>query len=269
MSKEKHNRRTNPSRNRRKRSGGATRQTEIKREDSQERQSVLMPGLTNRSLQRILTEGVGSARPGMEAVLLDRLRRVSATASAHAVAGLTGSVLRQAAEEGEAEPASERRSPPQGKITIRSPRVEYYDVTGATLEEVLDQLDPDEWGHCAANYRYTYSATGGRTTRVNVTLTLTIRLPRWRGAGWRAASRPAREEWNRMVAALRAHEDHHAEIARTWAPIFRERLFDIDEGDVELEGSNVEAEAQAEQDQYDADSAHGQNEGVSLDTSIE
>jgi len=72
-----------------------------------------------------------------------------------------------------------------------------------------------------------------------------------------------------MLQALRRHEDGHAGIARRWAPVFQERLFDRDEADVPQEGAAVEAEAQAEQDQFDVDTAHGQNSGVSLDTSIQ
>ncbi len=220
------------------------------------------PALGNRALQRLLP----GLRPSQ--ALAARLLRQGDLTALSPAALLTPQVLRQVAEAAQAEQAARRPRAVQGAVTIRPVQVEYYDVTGSSLAEVAGQLDPDEWGHCQASYNYTYAATGGRTTRINVTLTLSMRLPRWRGKGWQQASPQARREWNRMLQALRRHEDGHADIARKWAPIFQERLIDHDEADVAQEGAAVEAESQAEQDQFDVDTAHGQNSGVSLDLSI-
>jgi len=156
-----------------------------------------------------------------------------------------------------------------GTITINEVQTNYYDVTGTTLTEVSEQLDPTEWGRCHYHYSYPYETTNGRTTKVNIILTLTVRLPRWQGAGWDAASEAAKTEWRRMLQALETHEEGHAAIARTWAPTIKQRLLDQSEGDVETEYNTVFAEVVTEQDEYDADTTHGQTQGVSLDLSVD
>lgn len=156
-----------------------------------------------------------------------------------------------------------------GQVTIRPVVYQYYNVHGDNLEEVSAQLDPEEWGRCHFQYTYSTTVVDGEVQSANLTLTLTIRLPRWRGRGRNQASQEARDEWDRMLEALRAHEEHHAEIARTWAPQIRERLVGLGEAEVETEFNTAVADAQAEQDQYDAETTHGQSEGVDLDLSIE
>jgi hypothetical protein len=72
-----------------------------------------------------------------------------------------------------------------------------------------------------------------------------------------------------MLAALEAHEEGHAAIARRWAPTVKERLLGQPEGDVEGRYNTVFAEVVAEQDQYDDDTEHGQTQGVSLDAGVD
>ncbi len=157
-----------------------------------------------------------------------------------------------------------------GRVIVRRAAVEYYDVEGSTLEEVSAQLDPDEWGRCTYNYDYTYTTDeNGQTTHVDVTVTTTIRLPRQRGAGWRQASRAAKREWNRMIRALQTHENGHRRIAEKRASIVREGLLGQAEGDVQTKFEELRGQVQDEFDQYDADTSHGQTQGVSLDISIQ
>ena len=156
-----------------------------------------------------------------------------------------------------------------GTVTIQPVQNQFYNVTGRTLAEVGAQLDPGEWGRCTYNYTYSFQSTGGRASRVDVTLTLTIRMPRWTGSGWNNASAEAKAEWNRMIAALRAHEDRHAEIARRWASTFKERMINRPAGDLRTIFDQTWAEVNAEQEQYDEQTQHGRTQGVSLDTSID
>lgn len=156
-----------------------------------------------------------------------------------------------------------------GTVTIQPVQDEFYDVSGSTLAEVYSQLDRREWGRCTWRYTYDYETTNGRVTRVNITLTLTIRMPRWQGEGWERASDAAKAEWNRMIAALRAHEEQHAEIARRWAPIFKQRLLNQRAGNVSARYNQTRAEAQREQDQFDQRTQHGRTQGVTLNTSID
>jgi predicted secreted Zn-dependent protease len=162
-----------------------------------------------------------------------------------------------------------RRRANTGTVTIRNVQYQYYNVSGRTLADVHSQLDPTEWGRCSYHYSYTYRTSGGNASRVNITLRLTIRLPRWTGRGWNSASRPAKAEWRRMLRALRTHENGHAAIARRWAPTFKQRMLNQPEGDLEGTFNQVLGEADAEQGQFDTRTSHGQTQGVSLDTSIQ
>jgi predicted secreted Zn-dependent protease len=155
-----------------------------------------------------------------------------------------------------------------GSVTIEEPGSDPYDVSGTTLAEVHPQLDPTEWGRCTYHYDYDYGTTNGRVTRVDITLRMTIRLPRWQ-EGRDEASPEARAEWDRMMAALRAHEERHAEIAREWAPRFKQRMLGVRARNATATYNQVKREADAAQRQYDTDTQHGQTEGVSLDLSID
>ncbi len=156
-----------------------------------------------------------------------------------------------------------------GTVTIQPVQNEFYNVTGRTLAEVAAQLNPSEWGRCTYHYSYSFETTNRRATRVDITLTLTILMPRWQGEGWDNASAAAKAEWNRMIAALRAHEEGHAEIARRWAPVFKDRLLNQLQGNLQQRFNQTLRQADAEQRQYDADTQHGRTQGVSLDTSIQ
>ena len=196
-----------------------------------------------------------------------RLRRLHRAIGNQAVQRVL--TQRQAAREPIQRDEEDAAQADDGTITIQEVQTNYYDVTGTTLTEVSEQLDPTEWGQCHYHYSYPYETTNGRTTKVNIVLTLTVRLPRWQGAGWNAASEAAKTEWRRMLQALETHEEGHSAIARSWAPTIKERLLDQSEGDVQTEYNTVLAEVVTEQNQYDADTNHGQTQGVSLDLSVD
>jgi predicted secreted Zn-dependent protease len=159
-------------------------------------------------------------------------------------------------------------APGSGTLTIHEPASDPYTVTGSTLAEVTPQLDPEEWGRCTWNFRYTYSSTNGVATRVNIVLRLTIRLPQWTGTGWRNASDAAKAEWQRMLGCLRTHENGHADIARDWAPTLQQRLLNQPEADLARIWQTSLADHETAQHDYDTRTRHGQTQGVSLDTSI-
>ena len=159
--------------------------------------------------------------------------------------------------------------PAQGRVTVEEPTVDTYDVAGTTLAAVAKQLDPKEWGRCTYNYDYSYeTAANGRVTKVDVTLHLTIRLPRWQGEGYDQASAAAKEEWQRMLTALETHEEGHADIARTWAATMQTRLLGQRGGRVAQRYNQTMAAIKRAQDEFDKKTKHGQNQGVSLDRSI-
>jgi predicted secreted Zn-dependent protease len=155
-----------------------------------------------------------------------------------------------------------------GEVKILPAQYEYYDVSGSILTEVAQQLDPEEWGRCTYTYTYNYETTNGQTTKVDLELALTIRLPRWQGAGWDKASLRAKQEWERMIQALLNHEEAHAAIARQWAPRFKERLLRQAESKVRTRFEQTCNAVDKETKQFDQRTQHGQAMGVTLDTSI-
>lgn len=234
------------------------------------KESEVQAALGNRALQRLIRQGRVEGSLPLDGRVVQRLKLGDEPLKG----ALLGAIQRQIDDvdaqalqrEGEADGESEADT---GEVTIGEPEVEYYDVRGSSLAEILPQLDPEEWGRCNYQFDYTYDSEEGRSTRVNIELTLHIRLPRWGGEGHNSASDAAKAEWERMLGVLEAHEDHHAEIARTWAPRFKERLLGLPVGQISARYNEIYEQMQAEQDQYDEDTDHGQNEGVRLDTSIE
>lgn len=234
---------------RKKRSPGT-----VSRDELIEAPTHPLTGISNRGMQRLLEINPKSIMRNLPPGANDALSKV----------------MREVEEEeAEGQNTGRRGRANNGAITIAQPNYDFYDVTGQTLEEVGSQLDPEEWGSCEIHYGYSYETTEGKTTRVNLTITRTIRLPRWRGEGYRLASRAARQEWERMLRALRRHEERHDEIGRSWGPKIREGLLNLDEAVIEQTMSQLEADAQKKQDEYDENTNHGQNEGVTLDLSIE
>jgi predicted secreted Zn-dependent protease len=228
--------------------------------------TTLQQQIGNQAVQRILAKpnGQGSLKLDRETALrLIREHSPLAPFIANQAAARGGQVQRQVETEG---PQAEASS---GTVTIQDVQYDYYDVSGSNLAEVIQQLDPEEWGHCRHDYEYSYDSTNGKTTTANITLKLTIRLPRWRGAGWDKASPAAKQEWQRMLEALQGHEDGHADIARRWAPIFKERLLNQQEKNVKGRYQRTLQEVNKDTKDFDDRTQHGQTQGVSLDISIQ
>jgi predicted secreted Zn-dependent protease len=253
--------------NNKKVTGNSQRQIVNRQFETSENITNLVPLIGNAEVQRVISRQkkadshtAGSGAAGMQHLLgSGNLFQV--------VAGTAPQIFREEGDES-AEELSGGNAGGNGTVTINAPAYDYYDVSGTTLAEVGDLLDPTEWGRCNVRYTYSYSATNGRVTSVTLTVNITIRMPRWSGQGYQNASPAARAEWNRMVAALGAHENQHAGIGRTWAPTIRSRLLSAAEADLNSTLTQGISDAQVDQDQFDSDTDHGQTQGVSLDTSI-
>ena len=222
--------------------------------------------LGNQAVQHILTQPNGHGNLKLDRATLLRLKEEPgspAQAVANQVAAQAGAVQRQ--EEQAGGPQAEASS---GTVTVEQPQYDYYDVSGSSLAEVGGQLDPDEWGRCTYHFDYSYDTSSGRTTKVDITLRLTIRLPRWSGEGWDKASPAAKKEWQRMLKALEKHEADHADLARKWAPVFKERLLNQKENNVKARHKQALQEVDKETKDFDDKTKHGQSQGVSLDTTI-
>jgi len=206
--------------------------------------TALQNQIGNAAVQRLLAEKNGPQGSDSQSLVLNALQR---------------------REEQEA-----ADQPDNGQVIIKEPTIDYYDVGGSTLAEVATQLDPNEWGHCKYDYKYRYETEtiNGKTTKVYVTLELTIRLPRWQ-RGWGKASDATKAEWTNMLKALEAHEEEHAEIARQWAPKIQEGLLGLPKKRADKKFEQLKKQVEKETEKFDKRTKHGQNEGVNLDLSIQ
>jgi hypothetical protein len=112
----------------------------------------------------------------------------------------------------------EKASVTVGQIKIEQPKIEYYDVSGNTLLDVSKQvLEGGEW----YEYEYEYDAKSekGVVTQVDVTVSPTLRLPRWRGPGWEQASDREKVEWQRLLSVMEVSSEkfeHETELPTVW-----------------------------------------------------
>lgn len=99
-----------------------------------------------------------------------------------------------------------------------------YDVTASTLAAVVSLLSEDEAGKCDWGSGFDYDGVGsdGKARNLQVTMEITIELPRWVGRD--SAPAPQQREWDRFLRALEAHEQGHERIARAGAQTMHRRL---------------------------------------------
>ncbi len=167
----------------------------------------------------------------------------------------------------QAGPALQRAPAPKtGTVTVGKPTYTSFNVTGDTLADVYKVLSRrTEWGSCKSNFSYTYGANG-KITKANVTVKTTIELPKW--TGLEKASKAAKKEWKRMMAALKKHELGHYTRAKRWAPKLKARLVGQPAAEEATIFDKFKSDAKAVQEAYDDATKHGQTQGVSLDLSI-
>lgn len=163
------------------------------------------------------------------------------------------------------------------------PAITWYDVQGSTLHEVGEWMDRHgpagadgrrfhgytEWA-VRWRYRYRPGRTGCAVTALETDLTVTMQLPRWLS---RADASPAAiREWDRYSAALRAHEDGHAEIGASAAEAIRQSLSALRSAsscealakELDDRGMAIIEEHQAREREYDASTRHGATQGARL-----
>jgi predicted secreted Zn-dependent protease len=105
-----------------------------------------------------------------------------------------------------------------GQISIERPKIEYYDVSGNTLLDASKQvLKSGEWYEY--EYEYATKSEKGVVAQVDVTVTPTLRLPRWRGIGWEQASDREKAEWMRLLSVMEvppAKFEDETELPTVW-----------------------------------------------------
>jgi predicted secreted Zn-dependent protease len=165
-------------------------------------------------------------------------------------------------------------------LSIKSQQ-RYYDVAGSTVAELrasVRQLGPGEEGQerdalTVWDVAWTYG-TGRPADRcalrdVQVTLTVTVTLPRWRHPA--DASPPLIAAWNSYVAHVEVHEAGHRAIAEQYARRLVAALTAL-RGDpcdkvwdaAGRTAARVVAEGRAKNREYDVATNHGQTQGVIL-----
>lgn len=127
-----------------------------------------------------------------------------------------GPVQRKSKEE---QTEREAREPtPIGDIKIEKAEVEYFDIRGETIDEVVRQLQDDRnW------YQYKYEIKPrieeGQVIEVDVRVLTKIRVPRWMDLDWDKAPNFEREHWQRVLESFPVHEDKfedETELPRQW-----------------------------------------------------
>ena len=146
-------------------------------------------------------------------------------------------------------------------------------INGKTLAEAAIALNRlSEWGEGGGMLR-TDVIPPGNTTDLDVKLhaNLVMRLPTW--AGYQAASKPAQNEWDKMIAKLRAHEQRHMDIAIEEANTLATELVGKEIGEIAKLVTNANKTMQKRQQELDKDTENGTKPGVNygnviLDISI-
>ena len=117
------------------------------------------------------------------------------------------------------------------------PRIETYDVSGETTQELrrdLNRRGPLSHGkrydartdwHVKWRFDFERSQEGCRVVRPQVNLEVVITLPRWRQPA--GAGRQLVELWEGYLEALRSHEDGHLEVGQSAADEIRETLEEL------------------------------------------
>lgn len=170
----------------------------------------------------------------------------------------------------EPEPAPEpSQAPPAGMDNAVEYR--YYDLRGKTAGELLAGLESSpcgtgEWGCTSWNYSVSYYRRPDGSYAVPPGAPyyhIRVLLPRWTPPP--DASGELVAAWQRMVAALEAHERRHVEIALADLASLREAI-ERARGPEEAEAALRAGKLRVEQDQqyYDWVTEHGKKEGIAF-----
>jgi predicted secreted Zn-dependent protease len=152
-------------------------------------------------------------------------------------------------------------------------RIEYYEVSGRTAEEIrasIDRLRPadpntgvrvDAFTSWYMHWNVPGSPEGVcRTELAVVTVDVTVGLPRLADPG---AVRPAvLQRWNRYLAALEAHEANHVRLAYEGRDAVLRAIRASDCANGPQAARAAMEEARRRNDEYDRLTQHGMTEGA-------
>jgi len=155
-----------------------------------------------------------------------------------------------------------------------SVKVEYYDIHGATWDELVSQINakgPEGWwGNAGTKISYKYRSRGTANSCVIESVTVnadsTVHLPRWVNRNEAPAKLQA--YWDGVLRSLDLHERGHVQISLDSARELERTLKTIPEQPT-CDGLNALAGQQAQrilnehsrkQDRYDAETDHGRRQ---------
>jgi len=153
-------------------------------------------------------------------------------------------------------------------------QVEYYDVSGATFEDVSREMKVkgvDGWaGSTWTNVKYDFTVRrdgdGCRIDSVNAMFDAKVRLPRWTDRA--AAPEASRQAWDAWFPTLRRHEDGHVQIGHEAAARVERVVWDTPPAPVcadviaraRKRAAAVLVDLRRQQEDYDLRTDHGRKQ---------
>jgi predicted secreted Zn-dependent protease len=143
-----------------------------------------------------------------------------------------------------------------------------YNVSGATLRDVagaiahLPEAGSTEW---FPHYDYN-SDERGAVTEVSVRVGWRVTLPNW--DGYHGACQPERDEWDRFLTALDAHEQGHIDVAIGHLSGLDEHMLGGSAHQAGVIFEQALQQLQAASNAYDQSTDHGRNTGTIIDVGV-
>ena len=158
--------------------------------------------------------------------------------------------------------------PTEVKVVRPNPVRRTYAVGGDTLKEVARRLNRRaSWGLTVGKPTFAVKTCEGRVFSVTITVAITVDLPRWTKLA--QAGPNSRAEWQRMLEALRGHENNHVRIVRRhFDEDLAKSMLNRTKGQAGQRFNTAVANSKDASEQYDADTDYGRTEGVYLDVGI-
>jgi Bacterial protein of unknown function (DUF922) len=136
------------------------------------------------------------------------------------------------------------------------------DGHGSTLSAVAAAISQqDEAGK--AEWFPTYALRDGG---VNVTVKTRITMPQW--SEYDSACQAEKDEWDRFISALEAHEQGHVDLVKEHLSKIDEQMAGQSPDAAKRLWLNALSDLQSASDSYDAETDHGRNQGTIIDLSV-
>jgi predicted secreted Zn-dependent protease len=147
---------------------------------------------------------------------------------------------------------------------------DFAELWGDSLQDLYDEMNGwnlDEVGRCSWQPVLNLAWDDDhKVTEATLTVDLEVLVPAW--AKRSDANDAVRGEWNRWSQALMTHEMGHADLAYQYLDNFEASLVGMSKDDAWTAFEQRKADLQKASDDYDTSTAHGMNQGTTLDTSI-